>query len=468
MPGFLSRLVSLLQILNYGPPLSTYVRHNIAGHVPLSSDILNALSGRGDRDEWDHFRILDHIAQRTPLGMKMGHPRYSVASTTSAAQEDQQRAEIDLGREEVMAQLLQFFSAGSRGEANDPLDNIIHIIQIAKWLGIVSNYDRSPDNVVNQLLQLGEMNAHATPPQSGSEGGRNRGTTAMEEFRARPHGDGLYKTYTPRDALHELQFHAMVLAPHQVEILFVLCTLLSGRRKLHVQNELRAAGIPQTLDNMYTRMSWDAPPFTGINPLEHIHGPDCECNPESSLRVQFLRLVHNYYDRDFMNNHLKSDLLSESDLELLDDIRTPPFEMQVSHSSGSVANSGVHKGLMARIVDTLVKEPNDSIYQFWLCSCLECFLRGQPIAIQEYFANSGVMKHLFGHVITFNILPHSESSLQTTFDLLGELVRSSSLGLSCISNCSVIYICILLNCLFYSLTICIIILFHVCICEGKI
>jgi hypothetical protein len=42
--------------------------------------------------------------------------------------------------------------------------------------------------------------------------------------------------------------------------------------------------------------------YIGHNPMEHIHGPSCDCNPESALRVQYLRLVHNFYDRDFLGN----------------------------------------------------------------------------------------------------------------------------------------------------------------------
>jgi hypothetical protein len=41
--------------------------------------------------------------------------------------------------------------------------------------------------------------------------------------------------YNPKVAKKELQFHAMLLAPHQIELIFVMCTLLSGRRKINLQ-----------------------------------------------------------------------------------------------------------------------------------------------------------------------------------------------------------------------------------------
>ncbi|CAN0372527.1 unnamed protein product [Discosporangium mesarthrocarpum] len=89
----------------------------------------------------------------------------------------------------------------------------------------------------------------------------------------------------------------MLLAPHQVEVLFILCTLVGARRKPDAQAALAALGLIDVLDEMFDRLSWGSPPARGPNPLERMHGPGCECNPESALRVQYLRLVHNFCDR---------------------------------------------------------------------------------------------------------------------------------------------------------------------------
>ena len=58
---------------------------------------------------------------------------------------------------------------------------------------------------------------------------------------------------SPVNARKELQFHAMFLHPHQVELLFVLCTLLSGRRKIHVQKLLAGLGLGEVLTDMFAR-----------------------------------------------------------------------------------------------------------------------------------------------------------------------------------------------------------------------
>lgn len=75
---------------------------------------------------------------------------------------------------------------------------------------------------------------------------------------------------------NELNFQALVLSMYQVEIMFVICTLLSGRRKINVQETLTRLGLGEVLVSLYPRLSWDSPPYAGANPLEHIHGPGCE------------------------------------------------------------------------------------------------------------------------------------------------------------------------------------------------
>lgn len=78
----------------------------------------------------------------------------------------------------------------------------------------------------------------------------------------------------------------------QVEVLFVLCTLLGARRKGEAHQALAKLGLIDVLDSMFDRLSWGVPSST-----QGPHGAHCDCNPESALRVQYLRLVHNFLDR---------------------------------------------------------------------------------------------------------------------------------------------------------------------------
>ena len=102
---------------------------------------------------------------------------------------------------------------------------------------------------------------------------------------------------SPRSAKNKLRVHAMLLAPHQVELLFVLCTLLSGRRKIAVQDRMATLDLGGILTTMYPRMSWQSPPYTGPNPLEHIHGPGkyCICICVVYIIYTYLHIVLHLY-----------------------------------------------------------------------------------------------------------------------------------------------------------------------------
>lgn len=218
-------------------------------------------------------------------------------------------------------------------------------------------------------------------------------------------------THSPTDAARELLCQAVILFPHQVELLFVLCTLLSGRRKLHMQQRLLDCDLGKVLLDMYPRLSWDDPPFQGENPLEHIHGPNCECNPENALRVQYLRLVHNFFDKDFCNNANKRSMLT-------------PYEANVIFGSNDSNNYYIpneQKGIIGKIIFTLQKEPLDSIYVFWLCSCIESYLRSSDPRLQLYLARSGLLQYIVLNIV--DNAPKLSQNLQTFFDLLGELIK---------------------------------------------
>lgn len=186
---------------------------------------------------------------------------------------------------------------------------------------------------------------------------------------------------------------------------------------------------------MFRRMSWDAPPFSGHNPHEHVHGPNCECNPESALRVQFLRLVHNFVDRDFHNNPIADILLSPQ--ERLDVLHGEGLPLDYGRNEhGRVDSLGLDdysfltddsQGLVVKITKVLIREPHNSMYRFWLSSCVESFLRSTGPFEQRFLLRStDVLPHL-ADLITGKTpgwgAGTAISNLQTTFDLLGEIVK---------------------------------------------
>jgi hypothetical protein len=225
---------------------------------------------------------------------------------------------------------------------------------------------------------------------------------------------------TLREIKNELLFQSMVLVPHQIEIIFVLLTLLSGRRKLFVQDTLLELNLPTVLQRMFHRMSWEATGTFTSNPFEHIHGPSCECNPESALRVQYLRLVHNLYDRDFVLSPNKQSMLSAYETSTI-------AGLSAATSVEEVFVPPQHKGLLSMIIAVLVKEPIESLYRFWLSSCVEAFLRGNRPEVQLFVARCGLMSFLVDALASTPRTP--KTNLQTIYDLLGELIKNNRAAL---------------------------------------
>ena len=79
--------------------------------------------------------------------------------------------------------------------------------------------------------------------------------------------------------------NALTLASHQVELLFVLCTLMSGRRKREVQDRLGRWGLCSVLLELAAAVPWGRRAVHRRPPAERLHGPDCECNPDSAFKV---------------------------------------------------------------------------------------------------------------------------------------------------------------------------------------
>jgi len=225
-----------------------------------------------------------------------------------------------------------------------------------------------------------------------------------------------------QNAANELQFNAFILSTFQVEVLFVLCTLLGGRRKVDAQRMLSSLGIVSVLDEMFERLSWGKNKQEASYSTETsthggegevgIHGPGCECNPEKALRVQYLRLLHNFCDRECDNHEGRRQLLSESE------------EMFINRTYESKRkNVKLRDGLLMKIILAFRNEPDDSDCRFWLATCTESWLRGSSPKEQTYCAKSGLLRFLVNYVLSNQL--YCSGRLQTAFDLLGELCKGN-------------------------------------------
>eukprot|EP00741_Cyanophora_paradoxa_P004770 tig00000828_g4628.t1 len=234
-----------------------------------------------------------------------------------------------------------------------------------------------------------------------------------------------------------LNIKALTVGAHQGEVLFVLCTLLGGRRKAAVQEAVGRAGLVRALEKVVDRLPWGKPEPRGHrHPFHAPHGPACECNPESAVKVQFLRVVHNFCDRDadWQAQCNKRLLLSPSERAAIASGRpargrprrraAPPRSgprRRLAGGRGRGRGRAPAPGLLTKMLGVLFREPDDSSYRFWLASCLESFLRGAPPRDQLFVARSGLMERLVGEVTAGGF--RTAGALQAAFDLLGELVK---------------------------------------------
>ena len=106
-----------------------------------------------------------------------------------------------------------------------------------------------------------------------------------------------------------LDYDQMSILQHLVEVLFVIAILCGGKRKIDVQNQLASFGLTDTLSKLFDMMDWTPGHRQGHGP----HGPGCQCNPKSAPKIQFLRLVHNFCDRDASDVRHRASMLKSED-----------------------------------------------------------------------------------------------------------------------------------------------------------
>ncbi len=539
MPEMLKRLIQILRVINYGPSLHDLISHNIMAQLPITNDILTFFSTAAGITDWNHFTNLERLVDQIPsqhTSMSISHPESSFTS-------------VEHPEDDFTAELLNAFAPNVQGGVRTmDFTNLANVVQVAQRFGIAeltplgqallmahpfaelqraanaSTATATPRNTANNSTATSNNSSNAPsmasspsnsglllPPAASATGLTPTSTTTApinrrlgRPFRSNSNNTtAMSRMNQPLRARNELKFHAMLLSPHQIELVFVICTLLSGRRKLAVQKKLADYGLGDVLAVMYDRMSWEITHFNTPNPFEHVHGPNCECTPESAIRVQFLRLVHNFYDRDFLGNNNKLYVLSTLEKrfiaaethfpyrggsaegiissiagknEVKDLLSSVAKDHEIASSSSAIINpfelNLVEKGLLTKIVLTLLKEKVDSPYRFWLSACVENFLRGGGPNAQLLILKTGALHSTIQHIIdncsekdtassiSFvkggAIMDHQQlimsalessmkpsasvssstqnnqdgdsnnNSLQTSFDFLGELVKGNA------------------------------------------
>lgn len=87
------------------------------------------------------------------------------------------------------------------------------------------------------------------------------------------------------------------LSSQQTAVLCVLAGMSMSRMKRFAQAELGAAGLPRLLWQQAADIDWryEQPPADWTPP--RLHGAGCRCTPESTHRIQWLRLLHSLLEK---------------------------------------------------------------------------------------------------------------------------------------------------------------------------
>ncbi|XP_077581881.1 transient receptor potential cation channel, subfamily C, member 4 associated protein a [Stigmatopora nigra] len=205
---------------------------------------------------------------------------------------------------------------------------------------------------------------------------------------------------------------------YKVEVLYVLCVLLMGRQRNQVHRMLAEFRLIPGLNNLFDKLIWRK--FTVSNHVVHGQNENCDCSPEISFKIQFLRLLQSFSDHH-ENKYL---LLNTQELNELSAIsmkaNIPEVEALVNTDRSLVCDG--KKGLLTRLLTVMKREPPDSSFRFWQARAVESFLRGTTsYADQMFLLKRGLLEHILFCIIDSGCT--SRDVLQSYFDLLGELMK---------------------------------------------
>uniref|UniRef100_A0A672ZMP0 Transient receptor potential cation channel, subfamily C, member 4 associated protein a n=1 Tax=Sphaeramia orbicularis TaxID=375764 RepID=A0A672ZMP0_9TELE len=201
---------------------------------------------------------------------------------------------------------------------------------------------------------------------------------------------------------------------YKVEVLYVLCVLLMGRQRNQVHKMLAEFRLIPGLNNLFDKLIWRK--YTASNHVVHGQNENCDCSPEISFKIQFLRLLQSFSDHH-ENKYL---LLNSQELNELSAIsmkaNIPEVEALVNTDRSLVCDG--KKGLLTRLLTVMKREPPDSSFR----SALEMFVAIFNNVPQDlFFTWFCFFEHILYCIIDSGCT--SRDVLQSYFDLLGELMK---------------------------------------------
>ncbi|KAF5917844.1 hypothetical protein HPG69_009997 [Diceros bicornis minor] len=205
---------------------------------------------------------------------------------------------------------------------------------------------------------------------------------------------------------------------YKLEVLYVLCVLLMGRQRNQVHRMIAEFKLIPGLNNLFDKLIWRKHSASAL--VLHGHNQNCDCSPDITLKIQFLRLLQSFSDHH-ENKYL---LLNNQELNELSAISLKaniPEVEAVLNTDRSLVCDG-KRGLLTRLLQVMKKEPAESSFRFWQARAVESFLRGTTsYADQMFLLKRGLLEHILYCIVDSEC--KSRDVLQSYFDLLGELMK---------------------------------------------
>lgn len=276
---------------------------------------------------------------------------------------------------------------------------------------------------------------------------------------------------------HIRRFKALALVPHQIEVMFTICTLLAGTHKLELQRLLiEDLKILPILVKMFDQLDWS---LSLASLASRDNGrPSSQSSPQQiALRIQYLRLLHHLFDHHYLfKDTTTNDDTDDTDGRSLEQISHQHKLLLLNareqdlllHNDNKRLKINVHQdaeqnGLLCNIIHVVITTTLHH-YRFWLISTIEVFLRGPGTmaAHQLFVARTPLLRFLIRDILQqgsgvhpnnadnpilrlLNTMSHqnnqnhrrkedldrhhSSNHLQTNFDLLGELLKDNEVVL---------------------------------------
>ncbi|XP_065676385.1 short transient receptor potential channel 4-associated protein-like [Hydra vulgaris] len=218
---------------------------------------------------------------------------------------------------------------------------------------------------------------------------------------------------------------------HKVEFLYVLSLLLCGKNKTEIQQKLSHLQFVPALSNLFDTLDWNSECELFLR-LNHMGSEDCDCTPEVTLKIQLLRFIHSFCDHNENRYHLLS-VQEALEIKKICEKEGYPLPDPIHPSNSKYMCIG-SEGLLTKIVNVLKRCPPNNLLRFWLSRAIEGFLRGGVTPIdQRFLIDKDLIKHLVHNLINENL--QSKEIIQSSFDLLGELMKFNACGYIKFNEC---------------------------------